>query len=92
MDESTFGSIRRRVPFLDGEFYSSWKNEMLEIFNEYNLNKYICSPYVPPIDPLHPTPDEYLDMLRNLRTINLIVRGLPRNLLVCLPDTSPTYL
>ena len=60
--------------YLGGEFYSSWKNEMLEIFNEYNLNKYICSPYVPPIDPLHPTPDEYLDMVRNLRTIDLIIR------------------
>ena len=56
MDESTIGSIRRRVPMLDGEFYNSWKNEMLEIFNEYNLNKYISSPCVPPVDPLHPNP------------------------------------
>ena len=47
MDESMIGSIRRRVRMLDGEFYSSWKNEMLEIFNEYNLNKYITSPYMP---------------------------------------------
>ena len=37
MDESTIGSIRRRVPMLDGEFYNGWKNEMLEIFNEYHL-------------------------------------------------------
>ena len=33
MDESTVGSIRRRVPMLDEEFYNSWKNEMPEIFN-----------------------------------------------------------
>ena len=85
MDESTFGSIRHRVPILDGEFYGSWKNEMLVILNQYNFNKYITSPYVPPIDPLHPTPDEYLDMVHNLRTIDLIIRGLPRNLLVCMP-------
>ena len=69
MDESTIGSIRRRVPMLDGEFYSAWKNEMLEIFNEYNLNKYITCPCAPPIDPLHPTPDEYLDITCNLRAI-----------------------
>src|SRR6266496_6544857 len=50
MDDSTFGSIRHRVPILDGEVYGSWENEMLMIFNEYNLNKYITSPYVPPID------------------------------------------
>ena len=50
------------------------KNEMLEIFNEYILRQYILSHYVPPIDRLHPTPDEYLDMVRNLRTINLIIR------------------
>ena len=91
MDGSTIGSIRRRVPMLDGEFYSTWKSEMLEIFNEYDLNKYITSPYVPPIDPLHPTPDEYLDMTHNLRAINLIIRGLPRNLLVCLPTFECAY-
>ena len=68
--------------------FSAWKNEMLEIFNEYNLNKHIISPCVPPIDPLHPTLDEDLDMTRNLRTINLIVRGLPRNLLTCLPTSD----
>ena len=61
------------------------------IFNEYHLNKYITSTYVPPIDPLHPTPDEYLDMTRNLRTIDLIMRGLPRNLLVCLPTFECAY-
>ena len=55
MDESTIESIRHRVPMLDREFYSAWKNEMLEIFNEYNLNKYITSPCAPPINPLHPT-------------------------------------
>ena len=79
------------MPMLDREFYGSGKNEMLEIFNEYNLNKYIYSPYVPPIDPLHPTPDEYLDMTRNLRTIDLIMRGLPRNLIVCLPTLECAY-
>ena len=43
MDESTLGSLRRRVPILDGEFFHEWKFEMLEIFNEYHLNKYITS-------------------------------------------------
>ena len=43
----------------------------------FNLSKYIHSPYVPPIDPLHPTHEEEIDMLRNLRTVNLIIRGLP---------------
>src|SRR6266536_4428234 len=91
MDVSTIGSIRRRVPMLDREFYNAWKNEMLEIFNEYNLNKYITSPCESPINPLHPTPDEYLDMTSNLRTINIIVRGLPRNLLTCLPTFDCAY-
>jgi hypothetical protein len=81
MDESTFWSIRHRVPILDGEYYGSWKTKMLGIFSEYNLSKYISSPYVPPIDPLHLTPDEELNMLRNLRTMNLIVRGLPNRVL-----------
>ena len=48
MDESTIGSVRRRVPMLDGEFFIAWKNEILEIFNEYDLIKYITSPCVPP--------------------------------------------
>ena len=55
MDESMIGSIRRRVPMLDGEFYNAWKNEMLEIFNEYHLNKYITTPCALLVDPLHPT-------------------------------------
>ena len=63
----------------------SGKNEMLEIFNEYHLNKYITSPRAPHIDPLHPTPEEDVDMIRNLRTINLIIRGLPKNLIASLP-------
>ena len=91
MDESTFRSNRRRVPILDGEYYGSWKNDMLDIFNEYNLNKYILSPYVPPLDPMHPTLDEYLEMVCNLRTIDLIIRGLPRNLLICLPTFECVY-
>ena len=64
---------------------------MLEILNEYNLNKYIVSPCVPPINPLNSTPNEHLDMFRNLRTIDLIIRGLPRNLLVCLPTFECAY-
>jgi hypothetical protein len=47
----------------------------------YNLRKYVETPYMPPFDPLHPTMDEELDLLRNLRTVNLIIRGLPDNLL-----------
>ena len=91
MDVSTIGSIRCRVPILDGEFYNDWKNEMLEIFNEYHLNKYITSPCIPPSDPLHPTPDEDLDMIRNLWTINLIIRGLPKNLIASLPALDCAY-
>ena len=79
MDESTMGSFRHSVPILDGEFFQAWKNEMLEIFNEYHLNKYITSPCAPHTDPLHPTPEEDIDMIRNLRTIDLIIRGFPRN-------------
>ena len=37
MDESTLGSLRRRAPILDGEFFHEWKNEMLVIFNQYHL-------------------------------------------------------
>ena len=44
-----------------------------------------------PINPLHRTPDEYLDMTHNLRTIDLIMRGLPRNLLVCLSTFECAY-
>ena len=47
MDESTMGSFRRIVPMLDGEFFNAWKTEILEIFNEYHLNKYITSPCAP---------------------------------------------
>ena len=57
MDESTLGSLGHRVPILYGEFFHEWKNEMLEIFNEYHLNKYITSPCAPHVDPLHPTLD-----------------------------------
>ena len=79
------------MPILDGEFFNAWKNEMLEIFNEYHLNKYITSPCAPLIDPLHPTPEEDLDMIRNLRTINLIIRGLPKNLIASLPTLDCAY-
>ena len=91
MDESTIGSIRRRVPMLDGEFFIAWKNEMLEIFNEYHLNKYITTPCALLVDPLHPTPYESLDMIRNLRTVDLITRGLPRNLIARLPTLECAY-
>ena len=62
MDESTLGSLKRRVPMLDGEFFSEWKNEMLRIFHEYNLNKYITTPCARLVDPLHPTLDESINM------------------------------
>ena len=47
-----------------------------------------CAPHV---DPLHPTLDESIDMIRNLRTVNLITRGLPRNLSRCLPTLKCAY-
>ena len=85
MYESTIGSLRYRVPILDGEYFHEWKNEMLVIFNQYHLNKYIASPCAPYVDPMHPTHDESINMIRNLRTAELIIRGLPRNLIGCLP-------
>ena len=36
---STLGSLRHRVPILDGKYFHEWKNEMLVIFNQYHLNK-----------------------------------------------------
>ena len=71
--------------------FMNGKNEMLEIFNEYHLNKYITSPCAPLVGPLHPTPDESIDMIRNLRTVNLITSGLPRNLFGCLPTLDCAY-
>ena len=59
----------------------SEKNEMLVIFNQYHLNKYIASPCAPHIDPLHPTLDEDIDMIRNLRTVELIIEDCPK---ICL--------
>ena len=91
MDESSIGSLRHRVPILDGEYFHEWKNEMLVIFNEYHLNKYITSPCAPHVDPMHPTLDESVDMIRNLRTVDLITRGLPRNLIGCLPTLKCAY-
>ena len=91
MDESTLGSLRHRVPILDGEYFHEWKNEMLVIFNQYHLNKYIASPCAPYVDPMHPTHDESIDMIRNVRTVNLITRGLPRNLIGCLPTLKCAY-
>ena len=65
---------------------------MLGIFHEYHLNKYITTPCEPLVDPLHPTHDEDLDMIHNLRTINLIIRGLPRNLIGHLPTLDCAYI
>ena len=91
MDDSTLGSLRRRVPILDGEFYHEWKIEMLEIFNEYHLTKYITIPCDRIVDPLHPILDESIEMIRNLRTVNLITRGLPRNLFASLSPLDCAY-
>ena len=57
MDDSMMGSFRHRVPMIDGESFNAWKNVILEIFNEYHLNKYITSPCVLLVDPFLPTPD-----------------------------------
>src|SRR4051812_33647108 len=91
MDESTLGSLRHRVPILDGEYFHEWKNELLEILNEYHLTKYITTPCARIVDPLHPTPDEDLDMIRNIRTINLIIRGLHKYLIASLPTLDCAY-
>ena len=64
---------------------------MLVIFNQYHLNKYIASPCAAHIDPLHPTLDEDIDMIRNLRTIELIIRGLPKNLIASLTTLICAY-
>ena len=61
------------------------------IFNEYHLNKYITRPCAPHVDPMHPTLDESIDMIRNLRTVELITRGLPRDLIGCLPTLKCAY-
>ena len=71
--------------------FMSEKNEMVMIFNEYHLNKYITSPCAPHVDPMHPTLDESIDMICNLRTIKLIARGLPINLIGCLPTLKCAY-
>ena len=64
---------------------------MLEIFNEYHLNKYITSPCAPHVNPLHPCLDESIDMIRNLRTVNLITRGFPRNSFASMPALDCAY-
>ena len=58
MDESNLGSLRNRVPILDGEYFHEWKNEMLVIFSQYHFNKYIATPCAPHVAPMHPTLDE----------------------------------
>ena len=77
--------------FLMESIFHEWKNEMLVIFNQYHLNKYIASPCAPCVDPMHPTHDESIDMVRNLRIVELIIRGLPRNLLIYLPAFECAY-
>ncbi len=91
MDESSLVSLRQGVPILDREYFHEWKNEILVIFNQYHLNKYIASPCAPYVDPMHPTLDESIDMIRNVRTVNLITRGLPRNLVGKLPTLECAY-
>ena len=75
MDESTLGSLRHRVPILDGEYFHEWKNEILVIFNQYHLNKYIASPCAPCVDPMHPTLDEQLTWLGILELPNLLLEN-----------------
>src|SRR4051812_172402 len=91
MDVSTLGSLRHRVPILDEEYFHEWKNEMLVIFTQYHLNKYIASPCAPHVDPMHPTLDEDVDMIRILRTVELIIRGLPKYLIASLPTLKCAY-
>ena len=69
------------MPILVGEYFRQWKDEMLVIFDEFQLRKYVEYPYAPPIDPIHPSHDDEVNMLGNLNTVNLIIRGLPRNVL-----------
>ena len=81
MDVPSLGNISCRVPILDQEYYRQWKDEMLDIFDEFHLRKYVEYSYDPPIDPLHPSHDEELDMLGNLKIVNLTIRGLSRYVL-----------
>ena len=78
---TSFGIFSCRVPILDGEYFREWKDEMLDIFDEFHFPKYVEYPYAPPIDPIHPSHDDEVNMLGNLNTVNLIIRGLPRNVL-----------
>lgn len=64
----SLGHLSCRVLTLNGEYYRYWKGEVLDIFNES-------------IDPLHPYHDDEVNILGNVKTINLIIRGLPRNVL-----------
>ena len=84
MDESMLWSLRCRVPILDGEYFHEWKNEMLEIFNEYHLTKYITTPCARIVDPLHPTLDESICILPSL------ILCLETCLLACLLLIVPT--
>ena len=70
---STLGSLRHRVSILDGEYFHEWKNEMLVIFNQYHLNKYIASPCAPYVDPMHPTMMSQLTWLGILELPNLLL-------------------
>ena len=81
MDVPSLGNISCRVPILDEEYYRQWKDEILDIFDKFHLREYVKYPNDPTIDPSYPSPDEELDMLGNLINVNLIIRGLPRNVL-----------
>ena len=85
------GVLDVECPILNGEYYNFWRDEKLDMFDEFNLSKYIHNPYVPPIDPLHPTHEEEIDMLSNLRTVNLIIRGLPKTVLGCMRNFACAY-
>lgn len=76
---------------MEREYFNFGKDEMLDIFNDCNLSEYIHKPYEPPIDPLHPTPKETLDMLCILRPVNLIVRGLPDLVLRSMQNFECSY-
>src|SRR3954468_1822148 len=71
--------------------FMSGKMRCFVIFNQYHLNKYIASPCAPHVDPMHPTLDEDIDMIHNLRTVELIIRGLPKNLIASLPTLNCAY-
>ena len=61
-------------------------------FNDYQLRKYAEYPYVPPIDPLHPSHDDEVNMLGKVKTVNIIIRGLPGNVLNHMKNFECAYI